>query len=30
MQATLGTIRELSLNVCSDAVLIWLHFNDLN
>jgi len=30
MQATLGTVRELSLNVCSDDALIWLCFNDLN
>lgn len=30
MQATLGTIRELSLSGFSEAALIWLCFNDLN
>lgn len=30
MQATLGTVRVLSLNGFSEAALIWLYFNDLN
>lgn len=30
MQATLGTVRELSLNGFSEAALIWLYVNDIN